>query len=204
MFWIFSGKRELRRFKDEVKNSFFSVKDDFEKVGKWITHIDGKSEQTKEEVEGLKENILMMRSEIEELKEAISFLKPGVSKQVFKQHQTPVYEQQGVEVVQTAVQTAVQTGDLLENLTVMERAIVWALLNSDLNLSYEDLGAILGKTKSTIRGQINTIRQKIEGLIEETIEPNGKKRLRIPEEMAEKVLKNVKVRVKKQKNKEKV
>jgi len=55
----------------------------------------------------------------------------------------------------------------------------------------------LGKEKSTIRGQINAIRQKSEGLIHETNEKNNKKRLFIPEIMREKLLKKAKVRVRK-------
>jgi predicted transcriptional regulator len=93
--------------------------------------------------------------------------------------------------VQTPVQTAVQTG-ILETLTVMERAIVWALLNSEMKLSYEDLSVMLGKNKSTIRGQINAIKQKSEGLIEESSEANGKKRVFIPEEMKQIILKKEK------------
>ena len=55
---------------------------------------------------------------------------------------------------------------------------------------------MLGKERSTIRGQINSIKQKSENLIEEVIEKNGKKRVFIPEEMREKLLKKSKVRVK--------
>jgi hypothetical protein len=43
----------------------------------------------------------------------------------------------------------------------------------EMKLSYEDLALMLGKEKSTIRGQINTIKQKSEGLIEEITEKNG-------------------------------
>ena len=79
----------------------------------------------------------------------------------------------------------------------MERGIVWALVNSENNkLSYEDLAIVLGKDKSTIRGQINMIKQKCEGLIEESREANGKKRIYIPEEMRQIILKKEKVRVK--------
>ena len=68
-----------------------------------------------------------------------------------------------------------------------------------MKLSYHDLAAMLGKEKSTIRGQVNSIRQKSEGLIKEQVEENGKKRVYIPEEIKEKMLKKTKVRVKKNK-----
>ncbi|GAH73523.1 unnamed protein product, partial [marine sediment metagenome] len=67
-------------------------------------------------------------------------------------------------------------------------------LNTDMKLSYDDMASILGKERSTIRGQINAIRQK-SGLIEELIEKKGKKRVFIPEEIKEKLLKRAKVRV---------
>jgi hypothetical protein len=72
-----------------------------------------------------------------------------------------------------------------------------------MKLGYDDLSAILGKEKSTIRGQINAIKAKSEGLIEESIEKNGKKRVFIPEEIKEKVLKKQKVRVSESKNSKK-
>jgi hypothetical protein len=69
------------------------------------------------------------------------------------------------------------------------------LLNTDMNLSYNDLASMLGKEGSTIRGQVNSIKQKSEGLIEESIEINGKKRMYIPENIKEKILRKEKVKV---------
>jgi predicted transcriptional regulator len=69
------------------------------------------------------------------------------------------------------------------------------LLNTDMKLGYDDLSAMLGKQKSTIRGQINTIKQKAE-IIKESVEKNGKKRVFIPENIKEKLLKKQKVRIK--------
>jgi hypothetical protein len=76
-------------------------------------------------------------------------------------------------------------------------------LNSELKLSYEDLAALLGKNTSTIRGQINSLKRKSEGIIEEVSEGNGKKRLYIPEEIRNQIVKSVKVRVKKRQRGEK-
>ena len=72
---------------------------------------------------------------------------------------------------------------------------MWILLNSDMRLSYDDLAAMLGKERSTIRGQINRIKQKNESLVEEVVEKNGKKRVFIPEEIREKMLKKSKVSI---------
>jgi len=69
-----------------------------------------------------------------------------------------------------------------------------------MKLSYEDLSAMMGKSKATIRGQINSIKQKSEGLIEEQISENNKKRVFIPEEMREILLKTRKVSAKRGKN----
>jgi len=121
---------------------------------------------------------------------------------VFKTPKQLSNKQTAVYAVQTGVQTGVQTPKL-EQFSVTERAIVWVLLNSDMKLSYEDLAAMLGKERSTIRGQINTLKSKSEGLIEESIEENGKKRVFIPENIKEKLLKKSKVRVKSNKNSKK-
>ena len=53
---------------------------------------------------------------------------------------------------------------------------------------------MLGKTKATIRGQINVIKQKSEGLIEEVIGENNKKRVYIPEKAKNILLKSKKIK----------
>ena len=196
MWGLFGYKKRIDKLKIEVYDSFNHVKKDFNKVGEWIKHLDDKHESHDNEIGSIKDQLLTIHEDLLELKDFVSFFGPQISKGLSKQQQTGVVKRPASEVVQTAVQTAVQT-DILENLTVMERAIVWALLNSDMKLSYEDLAALLGKDKSTIRGQINTIKQKNEILIKETREINGKKRLYIPDESRTMIIKNVKVRIKK-------
>ena len=195
MFGLVGHKKRMEKLKKEVSDSFNHVKKDFSKVGDWIKPLDGKHEKQVSELGQLKAQIFSIQSDLEEIKDFISFFGPQLSKGLSKQPQTVVHKHPLARAVQTPVQTAVQTG-VLDNLTVMERAIVWALLNADMRLSYEDLAALLGKDKSTIRGQINTIKQKSEGLIEEAREANGKKRLFIPEKMRALIVKSVKVKVK--------
>jgi predicted transcriptional regulator len=202
MFWFFGKKDKVNKLEKEVKSSFSTVKEDFNKVGKWIQHIDVKHKTHDSDLNEVKEQVMLMKADIQEIKDFISFFGPKLSKQLSKQDQTGADKQTAFEGVQTPVQTAVQTG-ILNNLTVMERAIVWALINSDMKLSYEDLAALLGKDKSTIRGQINTIRQKSPGVIEEQIEVNGKKRIYVPEKIRNFIVKSVKVRVKSSKKQEK-
>ena len=195
MWDLFGHKKRMEKLRIEVHDSFNHVKKDFNKVGEWIKHLDGKHGSHEDEISDIKNQLLTIQEDLLELKDFVSFFGPQISKGLSKQTQTGVVKQPSSMVVQTAVQTAVQT-DILENLTVMERAITWALLNSDMRLSYEDLAALLGKDKSTIRGQINAIKQKNDGLIKETREINGKKRLYIPDEIREILVKSVKVKVK--------
>jgi len=123
------------------------------------------------------------------------------NKQVFKK--LPVLNKQTpVEGVQKAVQTAVQTDNIygtLKGLSGNERLLVHTLMNSDMKLSYEDLALLLGKERSTVRGQINSIKQKCDGLIQEFSEKNGKKRVFVDEEVKEKMQKYAKVRTGKRK-----
>jgi hypothetical protein len=209
MFWFFGKRGEMKQLKEEVRGSFDNVKKDLGKISHWISHLDGKDKHHADELVAVKNDICEIKNELNELKDMVSILGPKIgakNKQLFKQPQTGMHEQTAVEAVQTPVQTAVQTA-FLSNLSVMERAIVWTLLNNaddEMKLSYEDLAAVMGKDKSTIRGQINTIRKKSEGLIEEYIEPNGKKRVYIPDKMRVFLLKSVKVRVKSKKKGEKI
>ncbi len=196
--WLFG--KDTKRLEDDTKKSFSSVRDDMDKIGKWLKHLKDEDKQLFDIVSELKQELSTIKGEIGEIRESIDLAAESrASKQLFKK--LPVlHKQTAVEGVQEDVQTPVQTGniyDILKNLTSNERLIVFTLLNSEngMKMSYEDLAMLLGKEKATIRGQINAIKQKSEGLIEEIIEKNGKKRVYIPEETREKLLKYAKVRV---------
>jgi hypothetical protein len=202
MFWFFGQKKEIESIKEDTKKGFESVKKDVSSVSGWIKHLDSEKNLQKKEIEEIKDILSSIKNDVEGLKNILSFMNEVKTNRPFKTpkqvfgKQTPVYS------VQTGVQTGVQTPNLT-NFSVMERAIIWILLNTDMKLSYDDLAAMTGKEKSTIRGQINAIKQKSEGLIEEEVEKNGKKRVFIPEDMKEKMLKKTKVRVKSDKKDEK-
>lgn len=201
MFNFFLKKGEIEKVKDETKKGFENVKKDLSSVGEWIKHLDSEKKVHKNEIKELKEVLATIKEDVDELKHLFSMMNEiGTAPQIQTTVQTPnkVFNKQtAVYSVQTGVQTGVQTPNL-DQFSITERAILWILLNSDMKLSYDDLAAMLGKERSTIRGQINTIKQKSE-IIEETIEKNGKKRLSIPEEIKEKMLKKTKVRVRKTK-----
>ena len=197
--WLFSTKK-VKKLEEESKKSFSEVKKDMDVVGKWIKHLDGRDKQLFDVVFSIKEELSSIRGDIEGLREGLNVVELGAeNKQLFKK--LPVLDKQtGVEDVQNAVQTAVQTGnyfDILKNLSGNERLLIMTIMNNDMKLSYEDLALLLGKERSTIRGQINAIKQKNDGLIEEIVEKSGKKRVFIPGEIKEKLAKYAKVRVKK-------
>jgi len=198
MFWLFRGKKEVEQLKEDTKKSFESVKKDITSIGGWIKHLDSEKNLQLKEVESLKENLSTIMEEIEGLKNIFALMNDMKPKHLFKTPTQVFNKTTGVYHVQTGNQTDVQTPKL-EHFSIMERAILWILLNTDMKLSYEDLASMMGKERSTIRGQINSIKQKSEGLIYEKIEQNGKKRVFIPEEIKQKMLKKAKVRVKKDK-----
>ena len=194
MFWLFGGKKEVEQIKEETKKGFESVKKDVLSVSGWIKHLDSEKNLQKKEIEEIKGILTSIKEDVEGLKNVVSVMGEVKSNRVFKTPKQVFDKQTAVYTVQTGVQTGVQTPNL-NQFSVTERAILWVLLNSDMKLSYDDLAAMLGKERSTIRGQINMIKQKSE-IIEEEIEKNGKKRVFIPEEIKEKMLKKTKVRVK--------
>jgi len=200
MLGLFGHKKRVEKLRGEVQDSFNHVKKDFNKVGEWIKHLDDKHVSHEGEISQIKDQLLTIHEDLIELKDFVSFFGPQISKGMSKQVPQDATKQAMPGDVQTHVQTGVQT-DILDNLTVMERAIVWALLNADMRLSYEDLAALLGKDKSTIRGQINTIKQKNANIIMEVREANGKKRLYIPDNARSMIIKSVKVKVKGSKSK---
>lgn len=198
MIWFFSKKRDVEQLKEDTKSGFESVKKDIQGVGGWIKHLDSEKDLQKRDIFDLKEELASMKEEFEGIKNILSFMNEIKNPQVFKTPKQVFNKQTAVYPVQTPIQTGVQTPNL-DQFSISERAILWVLLNAELKLSYDDLAAVLGKERATIRGQINTMKQKNEGILEEIVEKNGKKRVYITEEVKEKLLKKAKVRVKNRK-----
>ena len=202
MFNWFFRKKEVENIKNETKKGFDLVKKDLDHVGKWIKHLHSEKDMHKKGIAELKEILSTVKEDLEELKHIVFINQSLKPNRVFKTAVGVFAKQTAVGGVQTAVQTAVQT-PFFDQFSTMERSTLWVLLNTDMKLSYEDIAAILGKEKATIRGQINTIKQKSGGIIQEIIEKNGKKRIYIPEEIKEKLVKKQKVSVKKGKKAQK-
>lgn len=198
MFGFFQKKvkkEEFEQLKQAVQTGFNSVKQDVGNLTRWVRYLDSKDSELKNEISLLKDDLSTVKEELEILKNVLEITG---GRGLFKQRQTVFNKQTAVVDVLNSVQTGVQTA-FFGNLTANERAIIFVLINSEMKLSYEDLAAMLGKRKSTIRGQVNSIRQKSEGLIEELIEENNKKRIFIPEKVKEMLLKSRKVRDNKKK-----
>lgn len=199
--WLFGKRKEVEELKNEVKGSFDKVKNDMDGLGKWIKHFDGKHSEHHLRFSDIEERLASVEKELENLKNSVSMMDVGIYKQLFKTNRRVFAKQTAVQGVQSGVQTAVQTGENLNlsTFSLMERALISVLLNTDMKLSYDDLAAMTGKSRATIRGQINSIKQKSEGLIMEYTEKSGKKRVYIPDEIKEKIIKRIKVKVKKEK-----
>jgi hypothetical protein len=196
MFWFFGRKGEIERLKEDTKKSFESVKKDITAVSGWIKHLDSEKTLQNKDLDDIKDSLSTLEKEVEGIKNVLSMMNELRIKRVFKTPKSVFNKQTGVYAVQTGVQTAVETPKL-DQFSVTERAILWILLNTDMKLSYDDLASMLGKERSTIRGQLNRIKQKSEFIIEEITEQNGKKRVFIPENLKEIMLKKTKVRVRK-------
>ena len=198
--WLFGNKH--KKLEEKTHEGFSSVKKDIAAVGKWIKYLDGRDKQMFDMLNELKLDLSSIKEEIESLREGIDLIdEEEKNKQVFKK-MAFLDKQTAVEGVEKDVQTAVQTGnfyEILKGLSANERLLIFTLMNSDMKLSYEDLALLLGKERSTVRGQMNSIKQKSEGLVLEMTEKNGKKRVFVPSGVKEKLLKYAKVRTDKPK-----
>ncbi|UCD20773.1 MAG: hypothetical protein JSW08_03305 [archaeon] len=196
MGFLFFGKRG-DKFK-EIRDSFDAVKGDISHISGWIKHLHTKDKHFEEKFEHLMEEILQIKEDIDGIKNPALMLKHPPKQEVFKHKHLFKHKQTGVQSVQTPVQTLQKTpffNEILSSLSPSERLIVWILLNSDMKLSCENVAALLGKQKNTVRGQINSIKQKGKELISEAIDGN-KKRYSISDEVRENLLKSFKKKVK--------
>ncbi len=193
--WLFKKveKKEFEQHKGAVQTALNSVKQDMDSISKWIKHLDSQDSGIKNDMEEVKDEMSSIKNELEEIKKLISQPQQTIIQPVFKRRQTAADKQTAVYDVQTAVQTTVQAG-FFTKLSISEKAIVGILLNTDMKLSYEDLAAMMAKDTATVRGQVNSIKTKCPGMIEEQIEKNGKKRLFVPDNMKDLLLKKAKVR----------
>jgi ABC-type transporter Mla subunit MlaD len=198
--WLFKkeDKQDLTEHKQVVQTALNKVKQDMDHVGKWLKHLNETDSDLKKDVEDIKDDLRSIKNDMEELKEIIKQPQEKIYTPIFKQPQTAAPKQTTDYGVQTAVQSTVQAA-FFERLSISEKALIGILLSSDMKLSYEDLAVMTGKDPTTVRGQVNTIKQKAEGLIEEQVEKNGKKRLYVPEKIKGILLKKVKTK----KNREK-
>ena len=187
VWWPFKKKDAADSIKQEFDDSLKNVQKDIKKAADWITHLHSKGNNHDDVLNNIDNRLEILENDVLEIKNFVSFFGSKMSKQLSKQQQTLFDKQTAVEGVATPVQTLVQTA-FLGNLTMSERTAVWVLLNTDMKLSCEDIAAVLNKDKSTIRGQINNIKQKSEGLISETLEGTGKKRFFIDEGKREMIL----------------
>ncbi len=199
--WLFKEKG-VEKVREDTKKGFDSVKKDMLSMTDWLKKVEEKEGENSKEITEIKDKISSIEAQLEEFLNAQVLLQTPRSNRLFKTPRISNGKQTAVEAVQTGVQTGVQTPEI-DKFSLMERAILATLLNYEEKLSYEDLAALLGKEKSTIRGQINAIKAKSESLIAEVVELNGKKRVFIPQEMKEKLLKKRKVRVKSKEKSEK-
>ena len=126
VFGLFGNKKRIEKLREEVQDSFLHVRRDVNKIGEWIKHLDDKKENHDADIETLKSSVKVLQEEIKEIKNTVSFFGQGLSKQAVKTEQHVINKQTDENNSQTDVQTPVQTGDL-DRLTVMERAVVWAL-----------------------------------------------------------------------------
>ncbi|GAG93135.1 unnamed protein product, partial [marine sediment metagenome] len=176
-------KEDVEQLKGAVQTGFGKIREDVSNVSTWINHLKEKGEGRDDDISDIYEELSSIKSELENIKNMIDILG---NRKLFKQRQTVFNKQTAVQAVQTPVQTAVQSqifDGFLDSLSITERAIVWVLLNSELKLSYDDLAAMLGKERATVRGQLNSIKQKSEGLISEQIGQNNKKRFYVPDKL---------------------
>ena len=196
-FWKKEDKidKKIESLHKNLGISFDKIKNDMETFSKWVTHLEKHRTNHHSKLEEVEKRMFAMEKLLEDLRYKREFVQ---SQAISTNKQTAVRSKQTAVGVQTPVQTGVQTPDLfdlediLKSLTVMERIVLWTLLNTDLKLSYDDLSVLLGRDKSTLRGQINNIKRKSEGLIIEYLENNGKKRFFVEENTKSEILRRLK------------
>jgi len=193
VFKLFKKKRlevdkKFSDINDSLKNSFSKIKEDMFSLSSHVENLHDYKKNHSELIENLDSRIKILENFIEDVLTNQALVQ---TESLSKQTQTNVRPKRTSVLVQTEVLES------LKRLTPMERSLVWALLNTDLKLSYSDLARILGKDESTVRGQVSNIKRKTDSLVLEKSENNGQKRFYIEERVKNKIMKKYKVKTKK-------
>ena len=64
MFWWFSGKKEVERVREDVKESFELVKKDMNDLGEWIKHLNSHKEMHKKDIESIRDILSSIKKAI--------------------------------------------------------------------------------------------------------------------------------------------
>jgi len=193
VFKLFKKKRlevdkKFSDLNDSLKNSFSKIKEDVFSLSSHVETLHDHKKNHGELIDELDSRLKLLENFIGETLTGHALVQ---TEDLSKQTQTVVRSKRTSLHVQTEILES------LKRLTPMERSLVWALLNTDLRLSYSDLGRILGKDESTVRGQVSNIKRKTEGLVLEKSESNGQKRFYIEERIKNKIMKKYRVKNKK-------
>lgn len=179
-----SVHKKIDDLHQSVSFSFSNIKRDMDSVGNWITHFNEKHERHDENFDKVHKRLQKVEQELGEMKEVWTRVQTRV-----QTGQTRVQTRVGqtdVRLKQMSVQA--NTLEKLKNLSVMEKQLMWILLNSEIKMSYDDLFVVLGKNKSTLRGQINNIKLKSPDLIKEAVENDGTKKFYVSDNVRDQIL----------------
>ncbi len=189
----FFGIESMRKELDALKQEFEQIREDFKELKLLVNKIqldvkeakvDGGSALSKsealevylEELEAKLERVIALakhgiaaRRELESIKQSLS------GKNKSKEHRSSVDEE------------TTHSSFLPSNLSRAERSIINVLLNADMPLGYDDIARALGKSESTVRDHISSIRRKSD--IVEVVESSDRRKLfRIPVALKNRIL----------------
>lgn len=188
-FWL--KKKDYNNLGEKFDNIHSSLHKSFLNVKMDVTHLIAK-------IDKINEDHIMKKSEIEELNKRVNQIeqiidhmfnqKTRVFGQPFEVKQTNIGFKQPNSFIRTDNQMDRKGDKWTRNFTPMERTIINILLNTDMQLSYDDLSVMMGRDKSTIRGQMNNIKMKNELLVTEIVQKDGKKRFYVEDRLKSEIL----------------
>ncbi len=177
--------KKFKEINNSLTSSFLKIKEDILSISTHLGDLHTHKENHSELIKELDSRIKTLENFIEDI---LSNQPRVQTTHVSKQTQTNVRPKRMSVPVQTEVLES------LKRLTPMERSLVWALLNTDIRLSYSDLSRILGKDESTVRGQVSNIKRKTDDLVLEQSENSGQKRFYVEERVKNKIMRKYKVK----------
>src|SRR3989344_8493893 len=155
-FWIFGNKNndEIKKLKENLKNSFLNIKKDIDGVNKFLDHFKEKHNQHDQKHELHSQRLDNLEDEVSKLYQILREYDQG------REERSSVHERsRAFKRSNQAFMNVQSLQNLKENLTPAQKRVIQMLNLTEIPLEYEDIAKDLKLSIVTVRRHLGDIKR---------------------------------------------